>query len=273
MESSTIQREDFAWLCQMLRDETAIVVDAAKAYLVEARLLPLARSKGMPVAELIRRARADTRAEKERRQVIEAMTTNETSFFRDRRIFDSITDQVVGRVLEEQKGEIRIWCAAASTGQEPYSLAMALASRYPSDQSRVRIVASDIDTQALARARLAEYSQLELSRGLPSCMKKYFDRQGDRWRIRQEIREMVEFRQLNLVKPWPSVARMDLVLVRNVLIYFEPKVKAEILTRMARKVLPTGFIILGSTESALGCDVPLRAQKIGQCTVYSRTAS
>ena len=274
MGEQAIRAEDFTWLCGMLREETAIVLNASKTYLVEARLRALARSEGIEIDELLRRARSDVRAQADRQKVIEAMTTNETSFFRDTRIFRSLVDRVLPQLFEERAaGEIRIWCAATSTGQEPYSVAMAIREGFPAHAAQVRIIGTDLDTQALARAEAGVYSGVEVQRGLPPDMlQRFFERDGSRYRLSGTVRSMVEFRQLNLVKPWPRLPSLDLVLIRNVLIYFDRSTKGDILTRAAQLLTPKGMLVLGGTESAIGCEVPLVSDKLGHCTVYRRKA-
>ena len=265
--------KDWRFLQEMLRREAGIVLDEEKKYLVETRLAALARAESTCVEDLFARAkRNDVTA---RRKMIEAMTTNETSFFRDAAIFDAFVKEVVPYLLRNcGAGQIRVWCGAASTGQEPYSLAMALLSRYQADADRFRILATDLDTQALDRARCGEYSQLEVNRGLPASMLvRFFERRGLRWQLKPHVRSMVEFRSMNLARPFPGIGAQHWILLRNVLIYFDAETKADILSRAAEVLAEQGLLVLGGTENMLNSTVPLQPVRFGRCLAYMSAAN
>lgn len=259
---------EYRFIQELLRLEAGIVIEREKRYLVETRMAALARAEAVSLKSLFEMAFAGHR--RIRRKMIEAMTTNETSFFRDAGIFTSLLQEVIPHLLRNIEGPIRVWCGACSTGQEPYSLAMGLIKSYPREASRFRILATDIDTQALMRAKRGDYSQLEVNRGLPAVnLVRFFENRDLRWYVRDEVRNMIEFRQMNLARPFSDVGRQDLVLLRNVLIYFDVETKADILRRIGRVLSPQGLLVLGGTESLLGQQVPLQSKKFGRCVTYS----
>jgi chemotaxis protein methyltransferase CheR len=191
-------------------------------------------------------------------KVVEAMTTNETSFFRDVQPFEMLKQMVVPELMKRRATERRlnVWCAASSTGQEPYSLAMMLRESFPSLGGwKVRISASDLSTEVLEKARRGRYSQLEVNRGLPAhLLVKYFQRQGVEWQIKDDIRNVIDYRQLNLIEPWPALPPMDVILIRNVLIYFDVETKRQILGKARRLLRPDGYLFLGGAETTLKLD-------------------
>lgn len=246
---------DFHFVRNFLKEHSAIVLDDGKEYLVESRLLPLARDEGLEgVPGLIDRIRRE-RFNGLHRRVVEAMTTNETSFFRDRHVFLTIEKEVLPPIIaaREARRSLRIWCGACSTGQEPYSLAMLLEQHFPQlAQWRVEIQCTDLDSEVLARAKEGSYSKLEVNRGLPAALLvRFFEKQGGRWQVRERLRKLLTFRQMNLAASWPHMPKVDLILLRNVLIYFDVPTKRLILERMARHLEPDGLIFLGAAESTL----------------------
>jgi chemotaxis protein methyltransferase CheR len=239
----------------MLHQHSAIDLGHGKEYLAQSRLQTLARREGMDsVSELIARLRVDP-AHPLAGKVVDAMTTNETSFFRDIRPFEALRKVLIPELMRLRAGvrRLRVWSAACSSGQEPYSLAILLREHFPELATwRVDIVASDICTEMLERARHGRYSQLEVNRGVPAALLlRYFRRDGLSWELDGTLRSMVEFRSINLVKPWPPMPAFDLVLLRNVLIYFDPRSKKQVLDQMARVLAPDGYLILGGSESPL----------------------
>jgi chemotaxis protein methyltransferase CheR len=257
---------DFEFLKSLLSQQSGIVLEPGKEYLVEARLAPLVQEAGAPgTPELLRLARPQAAAEL-RRRIVEAMTTNETSFFRDLHPFDLMRTRVLPRLLERRAAVRRLdlWCAASSTGQEPYSLAMLLLEHFPLLRDwQVRILATDLSEETLAKAKEGSYSQMDVSRGLPpALLAKYFDRDGARWRVGPAVRRLVEFRQMNLAAAWPSLPRMDVVFLRNVLIYFAVQTKRQILERMHGQLAADGCLFLGTAETTLGV-----------CEAFDREAS
>lgn len=248
---------DFDFLCQVVRDDSAIVLESGKEYLFESRLQPVAKRHGCDdLTELVRKVRAGSRPL--RAEVVDAMTTNETSFFRDGHPWESLRTEIIPKMLAERDGPLTFWCAACSSGQEPYSLAMLLREHFAADcdAGRFRIVASDLSTSMLDRARLGRFSQLEVNRGLPAPMlARWFSRHGMEWVVDDRLRGMVELRTLNLADTvtWATLPpQLDLVFLRNVLIYFDPVTKAEILTQVRGRLRPTGALFLGSSETTLG---------------------
>jgi chemotaxis protein methyltransferase CheR len=248
--------EDFDYLRKLLRERSGLVLSAEKQYLAESRLLPIARRAGMTtLTELVERLRTPA-ATALAIDVVEAMTTNETFFYRDKLPFEHFRDTVLPALIAARAREkrIRIWCTAASTGQEPYSLAMTLKTMAAKLAGfRVDIVATDLSADVLARARDGIYSQFEVQRGLPiQNLLTFFSQVGDRWQIAPEIRAMVQFRPLNLLKDFSALGTFDLVFCRNVLIYFDQDTKIGVLNRLVRQMPGDGFLALGAAETVVG---------------------
>jgi chemotaxis protein methyltransferase CheR len=246
---------DFDFVRTLVRQRAAIVLEDEKAYLVEARLLPLARREaGGSLSELITRIRANAHDEL-RHKVVEAMTTNETSFFRDVNPFEALRKIVLPELIQKRATVRRLylWCAASSSGQEPYTLAMVLREHFAALPGwQLQIHATDLSQEMIGRCREGIYNQIEVNRGLPAALLvKYFQRHGDSWRINDEIRRMVEFRTLNLIEPWPAMPAWDVVFVRNVLIYFDVAIKSQILDKVRQSLRSDGFLFLGGAESPI----------------------
>ena len=236
---------------RIVQDQTGIVLGEGKDALVRARVLPIARAHGMrTVDELCARLTRDRLLQEE---VIEAMTTNETMFFRDRSPFDALERVVLPKVIERNRDSRRlsIWSSACSTGQEPYSIAILLHERFPDLAGwDVQILATDLSRKVLDRARDGRYRRVEVGRGLnPDQLVTYFDEQHDLWTIRSHLRQRVQFRYHNLTAPWPRLPRFDVVFLRNVLIYFSPEVKAQVLDRTWAQMNEGGFLFLGASET------------------------
>ncbi|HEY8946130.1 MAG TPA: protein-glutamate O-methyltransferase CheR [Polyangiaceae bacterium] len=241
----------------VVRERSAIVLEPGKEYLVEARLSPIARARGLANIEAL--ARMLTPANPELiAEVVQAMTTNETSFFRDQHPFEALRHHVLPDVIRARRSSatIDVWCGACSTGQEPYSLAMLIRDHFPELAGwKLRIIATDLSTAVLDRAREAKYRQLEVNRGLSAAqLVKHFDREGLDWRLKSSIRNMVEFSQLNLLDVWLNLPRFDIVFMRNVLIYFDVEVKRAILKKVRQQLSPKGFLFLGGAETTLNLD-------------------
>jgi len=200
------------------------------------------------------------------------MTTNETSFFRDFHPFEDLKKIVLPALIARRSAEreLRIWCAASSSGQEPYSLAMLIRESFPKLVSwKVHILATDLSTDILARAREGRYSQLEVNRGLPATLLvKYFEKRGCDWYLRDDIREMVEYQIVNLAGPWPFLPAMDIVMIRNVLIYFSVETKKEILAKVRRVLMPDGYFFLGAAETTFGIDTSFERVQLERATCY-----
>lgn len=247
---------DYDFIRKLLKQRSGLMLSAEKQYLVESRLMPVAQRNGIPnLFELARLLRTGS-DEALVAEVVEAMTTNETFFFRDRLPFDHFKGFVLPSltVARERGKRIRIWCAAASTGQEPYSLAMAIREMGSAlDGFRVEIVATDLSNAVLEKARAGIYSQFEVQRGLPvQLLLKYFTQSGDMWQLVPEIRAMVQYRALNLLSDFSSLGVFDLVLCRNVLIYLDQATKSDVLDRLGRVIARDGFLILGAAETTIG---------------------
>jgi chemotaxis protein methyltransferase CheR len=258
MSGETMPADDFNYIRQLVRDQSALTLEAGKEYLVESRLDPLARQEGFPsYLQMVKSLRSGPVGELHRR-VVEAMANNETSFFRDARAFGMIARSILPALIAERAAArtLHIWCAACSTGQEPYSLAMVLRESQPALEGwDIRIIASDISRSVLARARAGRYTQFEVNRGLPAhLLVKYFDQQGTTWEIRPEIRRMVEFREMNLIHPWVDIPAMHLILMRNVMIYLDVATKKTILGRVGQLLDPGGYLLLGGAETTSTID-------------------
>jgi chemotaxis protein methyltransferase CheR len=262
-----------SYLRKLIQQSSAIVLDANKDYLLQARLWPLVKREGMGSwEELVSRLAAPTGVPL-RQRVIEAVTTHETSFFRDVHPFDAFRAHVLPRLAAARPGaSVQVWSAAASTGQEVFSLAF-IAAQQAAPRVDVRFIATDISTEILARAREGRFSQLEVNRGLPAThLVRFFDREGTDWRVKQEIRSIVDFRILNLIGAWPSLPEMDVVFLRNVLIYFDVPTKKQILARVASLMRPKGLLFLGSVESTLNLSDRFAEVRFGKATCYERLA-
>jgi chemotaxis protein methyltransferase CheR len=247
---------DYDYLRKLLKDRSGLVLSADKEYLVESRLLPIARRLGLKtLSELVQKLKAPGR-EQLIVDVVEAMTTNETFFLRDKIPFDHFRQSMVPALLAARasRKRVRIWCAAASTGQEPYSLAMLLKDMGPQLAGwRFEIVATDLSLEVLEKAKAGVYSQFEVQRGLPiQMLVKYFTQSGETWQVSSEIRSMVQYRQLNLLSDFSSLGSFDVVFCRNVLIYFDQATKIDVMERIARITEPDGYLVLGAAETVVG---------------------
>lgn len=249
---------DFDYLRSLLHQRSAMALGAEKGYLVESRLLPLARREGLDsVAALVARLRAAPHNGLHQ-QVVEAMTINETSFFRDALPFEALRQVVLPETIRRQAAQrcLRIWSAACSTGQEPYSIALLLREHFPQLAGwDVRLLATDLSGASLARARQGRYTQMEVNRGLSAALLvKHFHRAGLEWQLNDDVRRLVEFRPLNLIEAWPLPPALDVVFLRNVLIYFDVDTKKQVLGRVGRLLAPGGALFLGGAETTLHLD-------------------
>lgn len=250
---SPLSFETFATL---LKTRSGLVIGTDKLYLLETRLAPLLKREKLPdmngLAERLRRPGAEVLA----RDVVEAMTTNESFFFRDDKPFHHFRTQALPRIVAARPGgsTLRIWSAAASSGQEAYSLAMILAeSSAILGNRKVEIVGTDIARDQLGRARDGLYSQFEVQRGLPvQMLMRYFSKDGNNWRISEKLRTMVQFREFNLLSDLRPLGRFDIVFCRNVLIYFDQPTKTRVLDAAAGIMPSDGLLYLGGAETVLG---------------------
>ena len=268
----TITGTDFDFISRMVRDRSAIVLEHGKEYLIEARLLPLARDRGTAtVAGLVDELRRAPNGPL-RDLIVEAMTTNETSFFRDAHPFGALSDHILPDLVRARSSErsLNIWSAACSSGQEPYSIAMLLQDIIGADPTwRIRLLATDISQAMLLRTRDGIYSQFEVNRGLPAnLLVRHFRKVGLQWQIDLPLRRMVETRMLNLDHPFPAMPPMDIVFMRNVLIYFDTATKQQILAKVRRIMRPDGYLFLGGAETTLNLDDSFDRVQIGHAPVY-----
>ena len=247
---------DYDYLRKLLKERSGLMLSADKQYLIESRLLPIARRIGVPhLADLVVKLKAPG-SEPLIVDVVEAMTTNESFFYRDKVPFDQFREVIVPSLIKARAAQrrIRIWCAAASTGQEPYSLAMILKEMaVPLAGWRTEIIATDISNEVLEKARAGLYSQFEVQRGLPiQMLMKYFTQAGETWQISPEIKAMVQYRPLNLLADFGHLGKFDVVFCRNVLIYFDQATKIGVFERLARVTETDGYLVLGAAETVVG---------------------
>jgi chemotaxis protein methyltransferase CheR len=245
---------DYAFLADFLCRRSGLSITSEKAYLIESRLKPIALRSGFKTAtDLVRRLR--TGDDDLARTVVEAMTTNETSFFRDKVPFDQLRDVMLPALItaRENESQLRIWCSAASSGQEPYSIAMVIEGVAQLARWSIDIVASDINVEMIDRAREGLYNQFEVLRGLPiQMLGRHFHNEGGEWRISSSIRKRVEFEVFNLLDSFEPLGQFDVIFCRNVLMYFDPSLKHDVLGRLSHALAPDGYLVLGSAETVLG---------------------
>jgi chemotaxis protein methyltransferase CheR len=246
---------DYEFLRKLLKERSGLDLSADKQYLVESRLIPLARKAGLPgLPELVQKLKGS--AEALTAEVVEAMTTNETFFFRDKVPFDHLKATILPELLQARaaRRSLRIWCAASSTGQEPYSIAMCLKELGAALTGwRVEIIATDLSQGVLEKSRAGLFSQFEVQRGLPiQLLVKHFAQIGELWQLNADIRAMVQFRQLNLLQDFSHLGVFDIIFCRNVLIYFDQETKTKVFSRLSRMIEPDGFLMLGAAETVVG---------------------
>lgn len=254
----SITASDFDYISQLLKDEAAIFLEKGKEYLVVSRLEGAVKSVGCDdidgLVAILRKGK-----EKELvRKVVESLTTHETSFFRDNQPFEMLRTTILPKLIEAKRPskELVIWCGAASSGQEPFSLCMLIREHFPELLSwKLRFIATDISNAILEKARAGIYSQLEVNRGLPiKLLIKYFEKDGLNFKLKPEIRDMVTFQEQNLLHPYGRIPPADLIMLRNVLIYFDVKTKQQILAKMRGLMSPSSYLILGTAETTLNID-------------------
>lgn len=248
--------EDFDLIATLLKQRSGLLLTRDKAYLLESRLLPVARKHNLKTLDELAAEIRAKRPEPLLRDVTEAMTTNESSFFRDQKPFDQFKKTVLPYLLQSRASKkfIRIWSAASSSGQEAYSLAMLLAEEGPKLQGwKFEIVGTDLSSEMVERARLGMYTQFEVQRGLPiSLLMKYFSQVGDKWQISQVLRSMVTFREMNLLQDFGPIGTFDVVFCRNVLIYFDQPTKGRALDAISKVMPADGVLYLGGAETVIG---------------------
>ncbi len=268
----SLSLNDFDFVRTTVLNASAIVLESDKHYLVETRLMGLARRENFPsISALVDKLRNNGDGTL-KRKVIDAMTTNETSFFRDIHPFEVLRKHVIPEAISRRAGErhLRIWSAACSSGQEPYGIAMVLREHFPTLKDwRITLLATDLSSDILDKAREGRYSQLEVNRGLPAMLLvKYFRKQGSEWFVSDDLKKMIEFRQLNLVERWNNIPTMDIIFLRNVLIYFDVDTKKKILNQMRQHLRQDGYLFLGGAETTLNIDSQFERLDIERSNCY-----
>lgn len=266
----SISASSFTFVRELVRAESAIVLEPGKEYLVEARLVPLARKGGHAGVDAYVADLAARRNPADLKQVVEALTTNETSWFRDSDPFTALRESVFPALARNRPSRtLRVWAAACSSGQEPYSILMTAQDTPALAGWKIDMLATDLSQEMLDRASAGEYSQLEVNRGLPATtLVRHFRRNGLNWKIDPALAAQVQFRQLNLVRPFPPMGRFDVVFLRNVLIYFDLATKRDILQRVRQVLAPDGHLFLGAAEMTMGVDDAWERVPAGRSSVY-----
>ncbi len=247
---------DFDIYRDLLKDKSGLIVTQDKSYLLESRLNPVAQEFGLADLNALSMALRGVPDPKLVNAVVEAMTTNETSFFRDTRPFDIFKNVALPYMLQERAHtrRLRMWCAAAASGQEPYTVSMLMKEEGAKLSGwGIDFVATDISNEILEQASNGSYSQFEVQRGLPiTLLMKYFEQDNDRWNIVSDIKNMVKYQYFNLLDSMASLGQLDIVFCRNVLIYFDEETKRDVLERMAKQMAPDAFLFLGGAETVIG---------------------
>ncbi len=267
---------DFDYLRELVRTQSAIVLEPYKSYLAELHLEPIAEKSGFDSIAAFVEHLKKIPFNHLHIQAIEALVTNETSFFRDRYPFETLKSLVLPSLIQSHLSDrtIHIWCAACSTGQEPYSIAILIRENFPLLATwNIRLIASDFSKKALDRAQKGEYTDLEMNRGLTPTLRDRYFRQTERsWQISDELRQMVEFRQMNLIHTWTSLPKLDVIFLRNVLIYFDTETKQSILHNVQQYLQPDGYLFLGGGETTFHLDSRFETIR-GEKSLYHRLRS
>lgn len=266
----TLSAADFAFVASLVRRESAIVLGPGKEYLVEARLIPVARQAGAAsVSEFLARIQRNPDPEAQRK-IVDALTTNETSWFRDQDPFTALTQHVLPELIQARAASrhIRLWSAACSSGQEPYSMAIALRETMPAGWT-YEIFATDISGEMIERAKRGEFTQVEVNRGLPvQKLVHNFERVGTHWRVVPALRSVVTFQRMNIAGPLPNLPPFDVIFLRNVLIYFDLETKRSVLRNVGRLLRPDGWLFLGASETTIGIDDNYERVVAGRTSAY-----
>ncbi|MBX7148500.1 protein-glutamate O-methyltransferase CheR [bacterium] len=269
--------DSFEYIKKFVGETAAIMVEPGKEYFVENRLMPVVRAEGMQTIEQLVNLMQNRPFGTIHHKVVDAMTTNETLFFRDIYPFESLKKIIIPELIQKRANEkaLNIWCGASSSGQEPYSLALLLRETFPQLKDwRITFIASDISDSMLERCKAGVYTQLEVNRGLPAIyLAKYFEKSGPDWKLKDDIKKMVDFKKINLVGNWPLMPKMDIVLVRNVLIYFDVDVKKAILKKVRELMKPDGYFFLGGGETTLMLDDNFDRLNLDRVSCYTIKSS
>jgi len=272
----SISSSDFEYVQQLVYKNAGIVLDKGKEYLLELRLRPVAKKQGFnTISELICKLRVQQSLNGMHNSVINALTTNETSFFRDLHPFEVLKDKIFPELIKKNASQrkLNIWCCACSSGQEPYTIAMILRENFPLLANwSVNILATDISDDVLLTAKEGMYNQLEVNRGLPiKYLVKYFTKNGNGWKVKDELRKVISFRKLNLLDYWLNISTMDIIFIRNILIYFDTTTKQAILTKLRRLMTRDSYLFLGSTETLVNIDDSFKWEKVNKTIFYKLT--
>ncbi|MEE9319335.1 MAG: protein-glutamate O-methyltransferase CheR [Granulosicoccus sp.] len=269
---SDVSDSDFSFVQDLVRRESAIALDSDMKYLVESRLTSLARKTEYGTLQELLNSLRNKQDDRLTASVIEAMTTNETSFFRDAHPFDTLCDSVLPSIADSHPDIINIWCAACATGQEPYTIAMSILEKCSALAPRVNILATDLSSEVVDKTELGLYTKLEVNRGLPiQMLAKYFTKKGLSWQVGQELREMVTARTMNLIGDWSALPSIDVIFMRNVLIYFDPDVKSSVLNKTSTVLKPEGYLFLGLSETVLNLDTCYERKTSGPSSYFQIT--
>jgi len=267
-----LKREDYAYLQDLMRRRAGISLEGGKEYLAEARLAALALAQGFgALPALMESLQTEGERGDLHRAVVEALAITETSFFRDLHPFEALKNVILPELLARAGDRcINIWSAACSSGQEPYSIAMLIRDRFPQLVSGgVRLVASDLSQSMLVRARSGLFTKIEVNRGLPAPMLvRYFTQGEEGWQIRTDLRQMIEFHELNLAESWPSLPFMDVIFLRNVLLYFDAETRRSVLHNLAKCLRPEGVLVLGGGETTLTLDDSYEPVQVDRAVCY-----
>ncbi len=269
-QEAKITPENYAFLQNQIYKDSGIVLDSTKLYLIEARLTPIVRSRQLSTLDELCKLLRAPQSTALRTEVVEAMTTNETLFFRDPAVFAALQNTILPDLVGRRQAArtLSFWSAAASSGQEAYSIAMLLLDMGLTGW-RIKVIGTDLNSQILDRARAGKYLQIEVNRGLPAkYLVKHFQRQGLDWQIKDEVRKMVEFKTFDLRQPMHGMGPFDMIFCRNVLIYFDIETKKKILSDMRRTLTPKGLLLLGSAETTLNLDTVFTRKTIGNAGFY-----
>ncbi len=270
-----INPEQFRFFSTLVKESSGISLQKGKEYLLESRLNELARVLGLKdINELYKKAKFNMNP-KLKEQIVEAMTTNETYFFRDQHPFDALKNHIIPELIEARKAkkQLRFWSAACSTGQEPYSIAMIINEHFPALKTwRCEIIASDISQQAVDKGKAGRFTQVEVNRGLPiQLLIKYFKQNGAFWMVDQSLKKLIRFKKLNLMGPFIGINGIDVVMCRYVLIYFDQQTKKEILNKIVKVINPGGYLFLGATETPIGLPPNMKRKTFGRATCWQKT--
>ncbi len=269
-----INPEQFRFFAEMVKEHSGIALVKGKEYLLESRLNELAKILGLKDIDALYKKAKFQMTPRLKEQIIEAMTTNETYFFRDQHPFDALRKHIIPEMIERNaaKKSLKFWSAACSTGQEPYSISMIINEHFPALANwQVSITATDISKQAISKGMAGRFTQVEVNRGLPiTLLIKYFKQQGAFWVVNEKLKRPMRFKQMNLMGPFIGINGMDIVLCRYVLIYFDHDTKKQILEKIVKVMNPGGYLLLGATETPVGLPPSMKRKSFGRSVCWQK---